>query len=168
MYSSSSGWKSCVQAVDGLQFLFVYIYIYILLCKYNGSRLYIGAIPLGVNYELAYLDYVFDFISIWECNRLAGWLTQFNVFCLHVYNFIDIPIYVGNPFTYTPLPGHPNGSTKVGRETTSRSKSELLRPDSVVCHGHTTETEVRSSDFDREVVSRPTFVLPSFGCPVSP
>ena len=27
--------------------------------------------------------------------------------------------------------GHPNGSTKVGRETTSRSKSELLTSDSV-------------------------------------
>ena len=32
---------------------------------------------------------------------------------------------------YTPLPGHPSGSTKVGRETTSRSKSELLTSDSV-------------------------------------
>ena len=62
--------------------------------------------------------------------------------------------------------GHPNGSTKVGRETTSRSKSELLTSDSVDCPGHSTESGLRSSDFDREVVSRPTFVLP-LGCPES-
>ena len=65
-----------------------------------------------------------------------------------------IPQAAGNPFTYTPLPGHPSGSTKVGRETTSRSKSELLTSDSVNCESHSTASEVRSSDFDREVVSR--------------
>ena len=33
---------------------------------------YIGAMPVPIGgYELAYLDYVFDFISIWECNRLT-------------------------------------------------------------------------------------------------
>ena len=61
---------------------------------------------------------------------------------IYIYN---VRIFV----QYAPLPGHPSGSTKVGRETTSRSKSELLRPDSVVCHWHTTESEVRSSDFEK-------------------
>ena len=60
--------------------------------------------------------------------------------------------------------GHPNGSTKAGRETTSRSKLKKQKETKVVCCQHTTESEVRSSDFEREVVSRPTFVLP-FGCP---
>ena len=53
------------------------------------------------------------------------------------------------------------------RETTSRSKSEFLTSDSVVCTVQSTESEVRSADFDRKVVSRPTFVLP-FGCPKPP
>ena len=44
---------------------------------------------------------------------------------------------VGNQVAHAPLPGHPSGSTKVGRETTSRSKSELLTSDSVVCYQHT-------------------------------
>ena len=40
-------------------------------------------------------------------------------------------VAVGNQAAHAPLPGHPSGSTKVGRETTSRSESELLRPDLV-------------------------------------
>ena len=74
---------------------------------------------------------------------------------------------VRNFAQYDHLPGHPNGSTKVGRETTSRSKLKKQKETKVVCCQHTTESEVRSSDFEREVVFRPTFVLP-LGCPVSP
>ena len=55
----------------------------------------------------------------------------------------------------------------MGRETTSRSKSELLTSDSVVCYQHTSYALVLKFELEREVVSRPTFVLP-FGCPKPP